>query len=70
MSSLTTWLEVAFRRGEGGLVAGAIVESGDVSGMIVVEGRIEDIDIGLRGLVGLGVMSPPTVVDEGVPRLQ
>jgi hypothetical protein len=37
---------------------------------MVVEGRIEDIDIGLCGLVGLGVMSPPTVVDEGRPRLQ
>lgn len=47
-----------------------MVERGDVSGMIVVEGRIEDIDIGLRGLLGLGVMSPSTVADEGVPRLQ
>jgi hypothetical protein len=41
-----------------------MVESGDVSGMIVVEGRIEDIDIGLCGLVGLGVVSPPAELDE------
>jgi len=47
-----------------------MVESGDVSGMIFVEGRIEAIDIGLRGLVGFGVASPATGVEEEVRFLE